>query len=183
MGAYDSSGRCPVTGAIEKALGLVDHPGDTDSAEALISARAELAAIREGYGDAVALFQSVAPQCEPLADLRGVISQLSNYIAGTNALREENARKAAEIERLLYYCDRAGKEIVANEDAQALRHLQAALPGSAPATHRLVSVERLREIATRADVLVADWNGDAGDMGRATSLRDAIAVLLREEKT
>jgi hypothetical protein len=173
MGAYDSSGRCPVTGAIEKALGLVDHPGDTDSAEALISARAELAAIREGYGDAVALFQSVAPQCEPLADLRGVISQLSNYIAGTNALREENARKAAEIERLLYYCDRAGKEIVANEDAQALRHLQAAdfsvgstIAGAASSGGRILRAEKRRSRPARRGTIGAGTGHQRGHSER-----------------
>lgn len=42
----------------------------------------------DGYRQAVTLFKTVAPQCEPLDTTAGVITQIDNYIAGLWAERE-----------------------------------------------------------------------------------------------
>lgn len=44
------------------------------------------------------LFAIVAPQCQPMESLSGLVSQINNYIAG---LREENER----LERTLRFID------------------------------------------------------------------------------
>jgi hypothetical protein len=38
----------------------------------------------EGKAYLSRLFKSLAPQCEPLSDLRGLVTQIDNYIAGMN---------------------------------------------------------------------------------------------------
>lgn len=58
--------------------------------------------LAEAEREAVYLLKVVAPQCKPLPDIPGVISQLNNYIAGVHidrdaALeREERLRRAVE---------------------------------------------------------------------------------------
>jgi hypothetical protein len=81
--------------------------GEWIEAEHYTSKCAELELV---YGYASGLFKLVAPQCEPLGDAAGVLSQLDNYITGLRAelervkLERDEARKLrdehfAEIER------------------------------------------------------------------------------------
>jgi hypothetical protein len=156
-----------VSGAIEKCIVL-----SSAKFEDRVAARAELAALRK--------------ENEELKGKNELLCRAVEAAAAENArMREALEKDLPELQQYMEDvggCDHSvGICCCPLEDA--IRVTKESLSGTAPSTHRLGPVERLREIATRADVLVADWNGDAGDMGRATSLRDAIAALLREEKT
>lgn len=49
----------------------------------------------EAYLYAKSLFKHVAPQCEPMDNLPGLMSQLDNYIAGRDKISQEERREAA----------------------------------------------------------------------------------------
>lgn len=96
--------------------------------------KAELA---QCHGYASRLFKSLAPQCEPLDTVTGVISQLDNYICG---LRADLAGEKAKAERLKTAAMKALSFIVYHSDArdngtsmafedEVLTELQAALFG------------------------------------------------------
>jgi len=53
---------------------------------------------KEAYGYASRLFKSLAPQCEPLPDLMGVLTQIDNWCVGH---REQVSKPEEEINNSL----------------------------------------------------------------------------------